>query len=154
MWWFQGVLDLVRRYPKFQGGFIWDFADQGIRGKYINDKPTYLYGGDFNEYDPSDNNFCNNGLFNPDRVPNPHLHEVAHQYQNIWVDSLDKKNGTLYVYNENFFKDLSDQRMEWQLIADGEKVMAGFDTLALPAGLYIVKAVKNGASKTVKALVR
>lgn len=117
---FKDYWDLVRKYPKFQGGFIWDFADQAIRGKGKNGKTTYLYGGDFNKYDASDNNFCNNGLFNPDRIPNPHLYEVAHQYQNIWVTPYDIKNGIVEIFNENFFTDLSGQRMEWELLADGE----------------------------------
>lgn len=122
---FKDYWDLVRKYPKFQGGFIWDFADQAIRGKGKNGVEIHKYGGDFNEYDSSDNNFCNNGLFNPDRIPNPHLYEVAHQYQNIWVTPADVHKGVVNVYNENFFSDLGGQRMEWQLLADGEPFASG-----------------------------
>lgn len=122
---FKDYWDLVRKYPKFQGGFIWDFADQAIRGKGIDGVMIYRYGGDFNNYDASDNNFCNNGLFNPDRIPNPHLYEVAHQYQNIWVSPVDASCGSVEIYNENFFVDLEGQRMEWELLADGEPFESG-----------------------------
>lgn len=122
---FKDYWDLVRKYPKFQGGFIWDFADQAIRGKGKNGVEIYRYGGDFNAYDASDNNFCNNGLFNPDRIPNPHLYEVAHQYQNIWVTPIDVSNGKVDVYNENFFVDLAGHRLEWELLANGEPFDSG-----------------------------
>ena len=83
------------------------------------------YGGDWNKYDASDNNFINDGLINPDRRPNPHAYEVKHIYQSIWVTPADLANGTVKVYNENFFRDLSNYYAEWQLLANGEVVQTG-----------------------------
>jgi len=122
---FKEYWDLIRNYPKYQGGFIWDFVDQSQRIKGINGVEIYGYGGDFNKYDASDNNFVDNGLISPDRVPNPHMYEVGHFYQNIWVTPSNLQNGTITVYNENSFRDLSAYLMEWQLLADGEPVQAG-----------------------------
>lgn len=125
---FKEYWDLSRKYPKYQGGFIWDFVDQSQRTTGINGVEIYGYGGDFNKYDASDNNFVNNGLISPDRKPNPHMYEVGHYYQNIWVTPKDVQKGLISVYNENFFRDLSAYSMEWQLLADGEAVQAGVVT--------------------------
>ena len=114
---FKEYWDLVRKYPKYQGGFIWDFVDQSARWYTKDGKEFYGYGGDFNRYDASDNNFQNNGLISPDRVPNPHAHEVGYIYQNIWVKPVDLQKGEISIYNENFFRDLSDFYAEWQLLA-------------------------------------
>jgi len=122
---FKEYWDLTRKYPKFQGGFIWDFVDQSQRIKGINGVEIYGYGGDFNKYDASDNNFVDNGLISPDRKPNPHMYEVGHFYQNIWATAADLPKGSITVYNENFFRDLSAYMMEWQLLADGDPVQAG-----------------------------
>ena len=131
---FREYWELVRKYPKFQGGFIWDFVDQGLRGKGKNGVMIYKYGGDYNPYDASDNNFCNNGLVNPDRIPNPHADEVKYIYQNIWVTPVDLSRGVVAVYNENYFRDLSAYSLEWTLLADGEAVQTGtWDSLAVPA---------------------
>ncbi len=119
---FKEYWDLIRKYPKFQGGFIWDFVDQSIRWKNKDGITIYAYGGDFNRYDASDQNFCDNGLISPDRVPNPHMYEVGYWYQNIWTELAD---GGLTVFNENFFRDLKDYRMEWTLLRDGRPVRTG-----------------------------
>ena len=126
--------DLIRKYPKYQGGFIWDFVDQALHapqskntvdGSRLNDYAYlntvhYTYGGDYNQYDASDNNFNCNGIIGPDRQLNPHAYEVAHQYQSIWAEPVDLQHGQLSVYNEHFFTDLSDVSMQWQLLVDGE----------------------------------
>lgn len=85
----------------------------------------YGYGGDFNKYDASDNNFNDNGLISPDRRPNPHAHEVGYFYQSIWTTPGDLSKGEIKVYNENFFRDLSAYYMEWQLLANGEVMQTG-----------------------------
>ena len=121
---FKEYWDLIRKYPKFQGGFIWDFVDQSIRWKGKDGVEIYAYGGDFNRMDASDNNFCDNGLVSPDRVPNPHADEVAYYYQNIWTVPLDK-NGKVSVYNENFFRDLKDYNLNWTLLQNGVPVETG-----------------------------
>ena len=119
---FKEYWDLIRKYPKFQGGFIWDFVDQSLRWKNADGVTIYAYGGDFNRYDAGDQNFCDNGLISPDRVPNPHMYEVGYWYQNIWTELVD---GGVSVYNENFFRDLSDYRLEWTLLRNGRPVRTG-----------------------------
>lgn len=122
---FKEYWDLVRKYPKFQGGFIWDFVDQSCRRIGKNGKMIYAYGGDFNRYDASDINFCNNGLISPDRVPNPHAYEVHHFYQNIWTTPANLKNGELNIFNEYFFRDLSAYYLEWEILKEGKIVRQG-----------------------------
>lgn len=122
---FKEYWDLVRKYPKYQGGFIWDFVDQSPRWTGKNGKTIYAYGGDFNRFDASDVNFCNNGLISPDRVPNPHMYEVGYYYQNIWTTPADLKNGEINVYNENFFRDLSAYYMEWEVLKAGQVMRTG-----------------------------
>lgn len=131
--------DLVRKYPIFQGGFDWDFVDQGLHRSIMipmKVKPElltneqlrqieYTYGGDYNSYDPSDNNFNCNGIVGPDRQLNPHAYEVAYQYQNIWATLKDAAKGEVNVYNENFFRDLSNYALAWSLIEDGVETQNG-----------------------------
>ena len=122
---FKEYWDLIRKYPKYQGGFIWDFVDQSCRWTGKDGKTIWAYGGDFNRYDASDNNFCDNGLISPDRIPNPHMFEVGYYYQNIWTTASDLSNGEINVYNENFFRDLSAYALEYDVVANGETVRQG-----------------------------
>ena len=122
---FKEYWDLIRKYPNYQGGFIWDFVDQSPHWKNADSLDIYAYGGDFNRYDVSDKNFLDNGLISPDRRPNPHFDEVTYIYQSIWATPVDLKNGEVNIYNENFFKDLSDCYAKWELLADGETVQSG-----------------------------
>ena len=122
---FKEYWDVIRKYPKYQGGFIWDFVDQSVRWTGKNGKMIYAYGGDFNSYDGSDENFCDNGLISPDRVPNPHMYEVGYYYQNIWTTGEDLDSGKLKIYNENFFRDLSAYYMEWTVLHNGKAEQTG-----------------------------
>lgn len=122
---FKEYWDLYRKYPNLQGGFIWDFVDQSLRWKGKNEVGIYAYGGDFNRFDPSDANFCDNGLVSPDRTFNPHAYEVQYYYQNIWVTASDLSKGEINIYNEHFFRDLSAYYLEWEVLADGEPVRKG-----------------------------
>ncbi len=125
---FKEYWDLVRKYPKYQGGFIWDFVDQSVRWTGKNGVMIYAYGGDFNRFDASDLNFCNNGLISPDRVPNPHMYEVGRIYQNIWTTLAGKKENDdveVSIYNEHFFRDLSAYYMEWEVLKAGRVVRTG-----------------------------
>ncbi|MBQ5662845.1 MAG: DUF4981 domain-containing protein [Bacteroidaceae bacterium] len=122
---FKEYWELIRKFPKYQGGFIWDFVDQSIRWKGKNGKMIYGYGGDFNRFDASDENFCDNGLISPDRVPNPHMYEVGYFYQNIWTTLTDVAKREVQIYNENFFSDLSAYYMEWTLLKDGRPMRSG-----------------------------
>jgi len=114
--------DQIRKYSKFQGGYIWDFVDQSIRWTNVKGRQIWAYGGDFNNYDATSNNFCDNGLIAPDRTWNPHAYEVGYYYQNIWSTLRGK---SVEVYNENFFKDLSDVMLEWTLLRNGKVVEMG-----------------------------
>ena len=119
---FRDYWNLVRKYPKFQGGYIWDFIDQALHKKLADGTQIYAYGGDYNKYDPSDNNFNCNGLLLPDRQPSPQIYEVGYHYQNIWSTLSDS---TLTVFNENFFRTLDYVDLYWQVVADGEVVLDG-----------------------------
>lgn len=128
---FKEYWDLVRRHPKFLGGFIWDFVDQALHGKDAEGRDIYTYGGDYNKYDPSDNNFNCNGLVSPDRVPSPQMYEVGYQYQNVWVEAVDVKSGRIRIRNEHFFRNLDNYALEWCLLRDGVSIQTGrVDALA------------------------
>ena len=130
---FKEYWDMVRKYPKYQGGFIWDFVDQGLRVKNKQGKTIYAYGGDFGRYPTSDHNFNCNGIINPDRKPNPHANEVRYYYQNIWSTAKDLKVGEVEVYNENFFKSLDDVELQWTLESEGKVLANGRNALVIPA---------------------
>ena len=115
--------DLIRKYPKFQGGFIWDFVDQGLHDKGIGGADIYSYGGDYNDYDPSDNNFNCNGLLNPDREPNPHMYEAAYWMQDIWTELSEPE--TITVRNERFFTSLDNVELKWELLHNGRSERSG-----------------------------
>ena len=131
--------DLIRKYPILQGGFDWDFVDQALHRNIVKPmsilpykmnneelrKIEYCYGGDYNKYDPSDNNFNCNGILGPDRQMNPHAYEVAYQYQNIWAKMVNAETGEVSVYNENFFRDLSNYALAWSLEEDGVETQNG-----------------------------
>ena len=125
---FKEYWDLFRKYPKLQGGFIWDFVDQSLRWTNSKGRQIWAYGGDFNSTDQHDGNFCDNGLISPDRIPNPHMYEVGYYYQNIWTSLAGKivdGKQTLEIFNEYRFRDLSNYRMEWELLCNGEPVSTG-----------------------------
>lgn len=114
---FKEYMDLVRKYPVYQGGYIWDFVDQALwNGKF------FAFGGDYNDYDASDGSFNCNGIIAADRSLHPHAYEVRYQYRNILTSGTPS---ALKVYNEFFFKDLKDVRMMWTVEADGKAVLTG-----------------------------
>ena len=111
---FKEYWDIIRKNPKYQGGYIWDFVDQGLRDKSpITGKEIFTYGGDYGRYPASDYNFNCNGIIAPDRRLNPHAYEVRYYYQNVWVTDKGLKEGQVEIYNENFFKTLDDLELEW-----------------------------------------
>jgi len=130
---FKEYWDLVRKYPKYQGGYIWDFVDQGMRDKSpITGRTIFTYGGDYGKYPASDYNFNCNGIIAPDRRLNPHAYEVGYYYQNVWVKDVDLKAGKFEIYNENFFKTLDDLELVWFLGGAGNH---GHHRDGVPAGL-------------------
>jgi len=122
---FKEYWDAVRTSPKYQGGFIWDFVDQGLHGQDAQGRKIITYGGDYNTYDASDNNFNCNGLISPDRVPNPQMYEVAYYYQNVWVEPVDVTMGRIRVFNEYFFRSIDNYQLFWSLLLNGEEVKHG-----------------------------
>lgn len=122
---FKEYWDIYRQYPTLQGGFIWDFVDQSPLWKNKDGVEIFGYGGDFNAYDASDINFCDNGLLAPDRTPHPHMAEVKRIQQSIWTSPIDIKNGVFEVFNENFFTDLSNYTLNWEVIENGIPIKSG-----------------------------
>lgn len=122
---FKEYWDLIRKYPKLQGGFIWDFVDQALHRTRADGTIEYTYGGDYNDYDGSDNNFNCNGLISPDRALNPHAYETKYYYQNIWTTAENITDGVVNVYNENFFTTLDKYYAEWNIEVNGNKILSG-----------------------------
>lgn len=128
---FKEYWDMIRRLPNYQGGYIWDFIDQGLRGESkITGKQIWTYGGDYGRFPASDNNFNCNGVINPDRVPNPHAFEIQYYYQNIWATLTDAAAGKVEIYNENFFKSLDDIVMNYQILVDGKSFGKGTEDIS------------------------
>lgn len=117
---FQEFFDIIRNSPQMQGGFIWDWVDQGILTVDENGRSYWAYGGDFGaEYYPNEMNFCLNGLVNPDRTPHPALQEVKKVYQDILFQAGDLSKGEIKVINEFSFTNLNEFDFSWQLIRNG-----------------------------------
>lgn len=119
--------ELVRKYPKYQGGFIWDFVDQGMRAKSrVTGREIMAYGGDFGRYPASDHNFNCNGVIAADRSLHPHAYEVQYYYQDIWATVPAGKtllDGEVELYNENFFRSTDDvEAMASLLTYDGSQM--------------------------------
>ena len=118
--------DLIREYPLLQGGCIWDWVDQGLAEKDADGNPYWTYGGDYGENGtPSDGNFCINGVVNPDRTIKPHTEEMRKVYQNIWFKNFDPTNGSVDIYNENFFIDLSQYNISYTIKSNGKVLSSG-----------------------------
>ena len=130
---FKEYWDLIRKYPKYQGGYIWDFVDQGMRDKSpITGREIFTYGGDYGQYPASDYNFNCNGIIAPDRRLNPHAYEVQYYYQNVWITDKGLKEGKFEIYNENFFTTLDNLELQWFLGGAGNH---GHHRDGVPAGL-------------------
>lgn len=141
---FKEYWDLIRKYPKYQGGYIWDFVDQGLRDKSpVTGKEIFTYGGDYGRYPASDYNFNCNGIIAPNRRLNPHAYEIQYVLQNVWIKDFDAENGSFNVYNENFFKNIDDLNLTATLFANGVKLT----TVAIPD----TKGIAPQATKLVKS---
>ena len=121
---FKEYWDLIRKYPHYQGGFIWDFVDQAL-ARRDPQGVTYTYGGCYNDYDYSDETFCCNGFISAQRKPHTSAWEVKHQYQNIWATAQDLANGQIEVYNEYFFRNFAAYKLEWCVMSDGKCALSG-----------------------------
>ena len=118
--------DAIRKYPKLQGGLIWDWVDQGLQETAWDGTKYWSYGGDYGPPGvPSDANFNDNGLVFPDRVPHPALWEVKKVYQYVHFEPVDLRAGTVRMQNEYDFTDLADFEVHWQVSADGVSADSG-----------------------------
>ncbi|MBI9061507.1 MAG: DUF4981 domain-containing protein [Marinilabiliaceae bacterium] len=123
---FQDYWDVIEKYDHLQGGFIWDWVDQGLVKHDDNGTKYWAYGGDFGPEDiPSDQNFCMNGLVNPDRTLHPSIFEVKKVYQNIKIKSVDFNDNTVRVENHYDFIALDRFQMKWKVLEDGKEVLSG-----------------------------
>ena len=153
---FKEYWELVRKYPKYQGGYIWDFIDQGLRStSKVTGQPIWAYGGDYGRFPASDNNFNCNGVLLPDRTLNPHAYEIQYYYQNFWATLVDASKGTVKLFNEQFFRPLENIALNYTIEAEGLVVDRGQISLAklapqaettikVPA---IAKAMKDASLK-------
>lgn len=130
----QKYWDAIERFPNLQGGFIWDWQDQGILAKTDDGITYWKYGGDFGDDDvPSDNNFCINGLLFPNRKIHPALLEVKKVYQNIKVEVVDLAKGIFTIYNLFDFKVLENVWLDYDILENGVSVLNGqIDDFEIP----------------------
>lgn len=113
--------DQIYAHVHLQGGFIWDWVDQGLYDK----ERGWTYGGDYGVNPPSDGNFCCNGIVNPDRDPHPAFYEVKHVYQNLSVRPTDLENGLFQAFNRFYFKPIEGQQLRWWVERDGKRLRRG-----------------------------
>jgi beta-galactosidase len=122
----QDYWDVIEKYPKLQGAFVWDWVDQGILQTSETGEKYWAYGGDFGEEGiPSDGNFCLNGLTWPDRTPKPGLSEVKKVYQYVGFEPVDLVNGLIKVKNKYDFTNLQEFNFEWEVVSDGVVIQSG-----------------------------
>lgn len=126
----QDYWDVIEKYPVLQGGFIWDWVDQGIAQVDENGQKYWAYGGDFGpEGVPSDNNFCANGLVSPDRRPHPALYEVKKVYQNIKFEIVDITTGRFLIRND--FRFTSTGKYDFEYIIEENGIPVLTETLSV-----------------------
>jgi beta-galactosidase len=114
----------VDTYPRLQGGFIWDWVDQGLRRRTPEGVEWFAYGGDFGD-EPNDNNFCINGLVGPDRTPHPGLLEYKHVLQPVYAEAVDLAAGQVRLLSRRRFAGLNDIEATWELAQDGTVIQSG-----------------------------
>jgi beta-galactosidase len=132
---FQEYFDTIAKYPNLQGGFIWDWVDQGLAAKDDSGRDYWAYGGDIGGYQYThDQNFCANGLITPDRKPHPALYEVKKVYQDILFHAKNIETGVITVENRHLYKDLNNFDFKWELLENGKIIADGKLNIALPAG--------------------
>lgn len=116
--------EAIEEYPRLQGGFIWDWKDQGIRRFTEEGAEWFAYGGDFGDK-PNDANFCFNGLLGPTAEPHPGLWEYKKMLEPVRVEALDLAAGLFKVSNRYRFTDLSGLEIQWQVAREGAPIAAG-----------------------------
>jgi len=122
----QNYWDFFDQHKELQGGFIWDWVDQGLLKRTEEGEEFWAYGGDFGPPGtPSDLNFCINGLVFPDRKLHPHIWEVKKVYQCIKVKPIDLKAGKIEIQNRYDFMNLSEFDISWAVRAEEEEIAKG-----------------------------
>jgi len=124
--------DVFYQYPAAQGGFIWDWLDQGIAVKNSAGEICYTYGGDFGDQ-PHDKNFNINGLVFPDRTPSPGLKEYKYVMAPFKIRDFNFKEGRLEIENQFDFIDSSDFKLNWEIEAAGVLIKSGSQDFDLKA---------------------
>ncbi len=125
----QDYWDVIEKYDVLQGGFIWDWVDQSLEYTNSNGVKFWAYGKDFHPDLPSDGNFLNNGLVNPNREPHPHLFEVKKVYQPVKFSAKNIANAVFAIENKFAFANLATYQLQWQLTADGSEIASGFKAM-------------------------
>ena len=122
----QDYWDAIESHDQLQGGFIWDWVDQGFAAKNAKGEPFWAFGGDYGPADvPSDQNFCCNGLVAPDRTPHPALFEVKKVYQFVKFGAVDLAAGKIELRNRYDFIGLDRFDLDWELAASGKTLGSG-----------------------------
>jgi len=116
--------DAIETYPRLQGGYVWDWVDQGLRQVTDAGEEWFAYGGDFGDQ-PNDGSFCINGLIFPDRTIQPSMWELKKMQQPVAVEPVDLLAGRLKIVNKYAFSDLSGLELSWQLAADDRVLQTG-----------------------------
>ena len=123
---FREYFDIMERSPHMQGGFIWDWVDQGFKTRDAGANTFFAYGGDLGSYHLyNDENFCANGLVAADRSPHPGFFEVKKVYQAINFKEKDLNKGTITIKNDYGFTNLNEYNFRWQIYKNGEKIKDG-----------------------------
>lgn len=144
---FQDYWDVIEKYPTMQGGFIWDWVDQGILTQNEAGEKFWGYGGDFGGFNyQNDENFCSNGIIAPDRTPHPALFEVKKVYQYIKFKAADLKEGEISIKNIYDFTNLNQFQFSYKLMENGIEIASG-DLPSLDIASYETKKVKINFSK-------
>jgi beta-galactosidase len=126
--------EVIEKYPRLCGGFIWDWVDQGLLQTTAEGEAWFAYGGDFGDL-PNDNSFCINGVIFPDRVIHPAMWEVKKIYQPLSIEEDNLLAGKIKVTNKNLFSDLSGLDITWKLSADGKTLTSGkLPPISTPTG--------------------
>ena len=122
---FDSYWKTIRKFPGYQGGFIWDWVDQGLYKTNKKGQRILAYGGDFGD-NPNNRTFCINGIIRPDRIPNPAIAEVKKQYQNLHITQPNPaKPYTIEVHNENFFMNADQFKFHWTITENGKIIQSG-----------------------------
>ncbi|MHB1294475.1 MAG: beta-galactosidase, LacZ type [Anaerolineae bacterium] len=117
--------EAVASHKRLQGGFIWDWVDQGLRRVTERGQEWFAYGGDFGDQ-PNDANFCINGLVAPDREVHPALWEYKKVLQPVQVEAINLASGSIEIINDYSFSSLDHLAMNWTLTADGRVLQSGW----------------------------